>query len=85
MKFARTHARTHASNRLIENTPLRRSLTLLAVLTLAPAAHAGIVDSPIPAPFTKHVFYASVTFRFDHPKKAVRPKTPRFPREEDGR
>ncbi len=41
--------------RIAENTPLTAFLIALAVLTLAPAAHAGLND-PIPSPFTKHVF-----------------------------
>jgi len=41
---------------LIENTPLKKSSFVVAVLLLlAPAAHAGLND-PIPTPFTKHVF-----------------------------
>ncbi len=40
------HARTHA--RLAENTPLSAFLIALAVLTLAPAAHAQIT-TPAPA------------------------------------
>jgi hypothetical protein len=34
--------------RSIENTPLGLLVTLLVVLLLAPAAQAGIADSPLP-------------------------------------
>jgi hypothetical protein len=40
----------------MRSIPLRLALSLAATLLVFPVGHAGVVDSPLPAPFTEHVF-----------------------------
>jgi hypothetical protein len=46
----------------------------------------SVLGGTTTTPFTKHVFYASLTYRFDNPQKGpARTEKPRPPREEDQR